>query len=531
MSSLSQWIPFDLACRLNCLQQGTLNVGNTRQNKANLLTLALAQIFAPSSPPWAKYSGAVNEPKKILIYPTRVPGFVGPIGTGIPSNTGTPDYQPSFPRLGVYSIGSPQSYQLAATQNWFMTKHIIIHNTWNGFQLDGHTANAVWQPTVRNGSLVGRQLFLAYEEILECDKTSNTVATLRTAATSGNWLLRDVYPAGTLQNGFEGSNFNMLTLTPGSTLVNGLEAAQWREAFGADYVYAGNALGFADRTNTANPGQDGGYTDNLFGRLPQAGDWNRDGVNDATLNDATLSQSFRNGNNLYFTARRSRYPQKYMFANLANGFDSAHRTELMGSAAPNGYKNVFDGGILEHHIGLSGSTAESSGLSEMITRYNFAEDNCRGIKAVIICSDNVTTTGGDDRVATNWLAMRYGLAYTLVFGNGYYFPNASTAYSQTTDRALVFDEFSGGALNSYGYLGTATEARKTFAQTYSNGVYLRQFTGGMAVFNPRGNGAQTITLPRQMRKLTGSQDAVTNDGSLVTSVTLADRDGLILINV
>lgn len=81
MSSYTHWVPFQLACRLRCLQQGQLNVGNTRQNIANLMTLALAQIAAPSSPPWAKYSGAVNEPKKILLWPALVPGFVKPIAS------------------------------------------------------------------------------------------------------------------------------------------------------------------------------------------------------------------------------------------------------------------------------------------------------------------------------------------------------------------------------------------------------------------------------------------------------------------
>lgn len=78
MSSYTQWIAFDFACRLHCLRQGTLNVGNTLQNKTNLKTLALAQIAAPSNPPWAKYSTAVNESRKIMIFPARVPGFKKP---------------------------------------------------------------------------------------------------------------------------------------------------------------------------------------------------------------------------------------------------------------------------------------------------------------------------------------------------------------------------------------------------------------------------------------------------------------------
>lgn len=76
-----QWVAFDMACRLRCLQQGSLVVGNQRQTVANLRALALAQIASPSSPPWAKYSTAANMPKKILIWPNRVPGFVRPVAS------------------------------------------------------------------------------------------------------------------------------------------------------------------------------------------------------------------------------------------------------------------------------------------------------------------------------------------------------------------------------------------------------------------------------------------------------------------
>lgn len=81
MSSYTYWVAFDFCCRWRCLQQSTLNVGNSTQNKNNLHTLALAQIAAPSNPPWAKYSGAQNSPRKILLYPSRVPGFVKPIAS------------------------------------------------------------------------------------------------------------------------------------------------------------------------------------------------------------------------------------------------------------------------------------------------------------------------------------------------------------------------------------------------------------------------------------------------------------------
>jgi hypothetical protein len=47
--------------------------------------------------------------------------------------------------------------------------------------------------------------------------------------------------------------------------------------------------------------------------------------------------------------------------------------------------------------------------------------------------------------------------------------------------------------------------------------------------NPRGNGAQTVQLETAYVKLKGSQDSAVNNGQTVQTVTLQDRDGIILM--
>lgn len=83
MSSYTKWIPFQLACRLRCLQQGSLNVGNTRQNVANLLTLAIANANGTAT--WAKWNvlraSGTAPTAYLLIYPANVPGFVKPVAS------------------------------------------------------------------------------------------------------------------------------------------------------------------------------------------------------------------------------------------------------------------------------------------------------------------------------------------------------------------------------------------------------------------------------------------------------------------
>lgn len=86
MSSYTQWIPFQLACRLHCLQQGTLNVGNTQQNIANLLTLCRTNANAGGL--YARWSRGANAPTvgaqpttALQVFPSLVPGFVKPVAS------------------------------------------------------------------------------------------------------------------------------------------------------------------------------------------------------------------------------------------------------------------------------------------------------------------------------------------------------------------------------------------------------------------------------------------------------------------
>ncbi|MGH8229800.1 MAG: hypothetical protein ACREU3_18175, partial [Steroidobacteraceae bacterium] len=64
---------------------------------------------------------------------------------------------------------------------------------------------------------------------------------------------------------------------------------------------------------------------------------------------------------------------------------------------------------------------------------------------------------------------------------------------------------------------------------WQKGVWRRDFQNGIALVNPKGNGTQTVTLETSYVKLKGSQAPKVNDGSTVTQVTLADRDGIILL--
>ena len=89
-TSYRKWIPFELACRLHALQQGSLNIGNTKQNIANLQTLCVTNANAGG--PYARWSRGFSNsatfgnsgPQPITaleVYPVLVPGFTKPPNT------------------------------------------------------------------------------------------------------------------------------------------------------------------------------------------------------------------------------------------------------------------------------------------------------------------------------------------------------------------------------------------------------------------------------------------------------------------
>ena len=119
--------------------------------------------------------------------------------------------------------------------------------------------------------------------------------------------------------------------------------------------------------------------------------------------------------------------------------------------------------------------------------------------------------------ATDYQNLRYGLASCLM-DDGYFVYNSSDSYNDLP----WFDEYNAN-------LGTATTAPSKSA--WQKGVYRRDYTNGIALVNPKGNGTQTLTLDGTYRRINGSQAPNVNNGQTTTSVTLQDRDGIILMRL
>lgn len=94
MTLIAKWTPFRLAQCLHALRQGSLNVGNTSQNRANLLALAIAQANSPSNPPWARWridSASRTSGSGLYINVPLVPGYTAPGTTPVAGSFLTDD--------------------------------------------------------------------------------------------------------------------------------------------------------------------------------------------------------------------------------------------------------------------------------------------------------------------------------------------------------------------------------------------------------------------------------------------------------
>ena len=242
------------------------------------------------------------------------------------------------------------------------------------------------------------------------------------------------------------------------------------------------------------------YFDNWFYRPRVTADWDGDGLND-DKNSETVRKAFRQGYVNAMRRARELAPQLIVMGNV-DGDASSNNGMLT--------EPEFRGQIIalyEGAIGLSYSSENWSGWKTMMRQYQTTTMNAQ---------DNVAamTVHGS---ADDYALMRYGLASCLM-DNGYYY---YTSIEGQFRSALWFDEYD---VN----LGYAIDPPQF--NPWQQGVYRRRFQKGMALVNPKGNGTRTVQMELGYSRISGNQDKVTNNGQTVSSLTLVERDGIILVN-
>jgi hypothetical protein len=300
------------------------------------------------------------------------------------------------------------------------------------------------------------------------------------------WLYTDAAMTQNVPAVFSASEWmiNNTLLTPKDS--NGDNSVDWMTKY------------FVSNWYKSNPAIDGLFMDNTFEHTNVAGDWNRDGTVEAAK-DARASTWVRQGYARYYSLAKSLMPAgKYAIGNIATWGES-------GAVAPE-YQAMAHGGLMEAYIGKSWSIEAWGGWQLMMTRYR------QTMAALLQPQLGIVGQWGDPH---DYQSMRYGLGSCLL-GDAYYsFTDASQGYYGT----VWFDEFDVK-------LGQGSAAPTA---AWQSGVWRRDFDNGIVLVNPKGNGPQTVTLEADFVKVKGVQDPVTNNGQTVRTVTLKDRDGIVLL--
>lgn len=249
------------------------------------------------------------------------------------------------------------------------------------------------------------------------------------------------------------------------------------------------------------------------------------------------------------------------YYNFANFGHYANKYQFGTATLTCGLENTLHGGLLENVYGAGASSWECfqqgnfaapstpypSGALNALTNYYQGMDFCLspklvgvGVKLPAVDGSQTaawpvgagttltTVTAGS---ALEYQLMRCSLCMTLL-DDGYWAPGV-TGYDWSKVR--WYDEMGDDSLTQVnvkrGYLGTPLETRPNapFWAQGPLGVWKRDFTGGRAIWNPRGNGSQTVALGAFYLRLRGTQQPTINNGAYVTSVTVGDGDGAIVV--
>jgi hypothetical protein len=395
---------------------------------------------------------------------------------------------PDFPRLGGVQYGSPMNFNDPTYQTNLAKLDVILVADWPGMAPGGVPMNTnVAAIKAKNPNL----LVFAYIDINSLHQDYMVSGTpfgpYRQAVDANKWWLY----SSSSQSAFVNAGFGMaqdmaLNVTPFAPKdANGNTHMTWA------------ARWFTTNLLNAQPALDGIFVDNVFFRPYINGDWNRDGVVDSQT-DPKVQSWFRQGYASYYATAKQLSPNKMQMGNIGDwGDPTSTLTE---------YQNMVNGGLMEAYIGKSWSIETQYGWTVTLQRYR------RTMAQMMSPKLGIFNQWGNP---TDYQAARYGIT-TCLMDNGYYsFTSTAAGYS----GVVWFDE-----------LDQKLGAGQTPpTQAWQKGVWRRDFDNGIALVNPKGNGTQTVTLEGPFIKIKGTQDSTTNNGQTVTTVTLKDRDGIILL--
>ena len=230
---------------------------------------------------------------------------------------------------------------------------------------------------------------------------------------------------------------------------------------------------------------------------------------------AKIQSAYRLGHQAYWNQLRKLMPNKYIFVN--HDWYLSEEPSALGRWDLPEYDRQVDGGLLEGVLKSSDLVSPRKPWAKTLHFYRRSIDYFRDPAMIMFVA-----SGEPD----NYRFFRLAFA-TCLLDDGYfdYAPTGSHQYGTVE----WFDEFDLAGRAGTDWLGLAVDAPPTSA--WKSGVWRRDFQGGIALVNPYGNGAVTVTVESGFKRIAGVQDPKVNNGKVADSITLQDGDGIILVRV
>jgi len=243
------------------------------------------------------------------------------------------------------------------------------------------------------------------------------------------------------------------------------------------------------------------YFDNWFYRPRVDADWNGDGIND-DKNNRNVRTYFRQGYADGLRRAKELAPDMIMIGNVDGDVPSNS-----GMLTEPEYRGQLTA-LYESAIGHDYSAESWGGWETMMQQY----------QTTILNAQYNITLMNVQALPDDYAIVRYGLASCLMDNGYFHFSSLQTRYT----AGVWFDEYDVE-------LGRAIDPPQYNA--WQRGVYMRRFENGMVLVNPKGNGTTTVQIEPGYKRFSGTQDPAINNGQIAESVTLREREGLILVRV
>jgi hypothetical protein len=467
----------------------------------------------------------------------------------------------NFPRLGLLSTAGPQKYA-SSFQTYAAKFHmVIIGGNYEGWERGAGYSKERVIASIKSQSFVNTRVFqyIGLNELYNSTYASyNWCPTWYNQVNARNWWLHPTTTVGTPVVDPQSSQKWLVDMGPNVPVdpATGLGPYEWAAKYVDDLFRLGRHSG-----TSAAPSLDGFFLDNVLidpadgGGNVANGDWLRVGTTQAH-NAATTYSAVMTGERSFYTYLDSVWPGSLQLGNAGGTFglavagsysstDATLNSQILAGTST--LSGVMQGGDFEHAIGKGYSIENWGGALKLQQWYRTAMNNFGGPKLLLLSQGNVQANGSDPLTFNSagqpatysppWRGARYGITAALM-NNGYYFADYGTYDAETVANRRWFDEYDNAGAG-VGYLGRAVAGSAGNPQTgaWSNGVWMREFQNGVVLWNPKGNGAKTVNVSglvspagyTGLKHIAGTQDPTVNNGKAATSVTLQNRDGVILL--